>query len=234
MGVEADRAEVEPALGHDRGQVAEGRLERRRVRVGVHEDERAPGAYGHGREREARGVEARLALRARRSPQRAVQVVGPRVVRALKRLAAPGPLDDEVASVTADVDEPAERLRPTRGRRRRGRARSAPRSTTRARRPTPPAPRTSKRGRRSARARARGRRVVYQRAGSVHPSSSGRSSSGIDVVTSVTRMLAPDCPVSQDTSDARNRASGLVAGRDRARRRDPARGVPRRGLRRRE
>ena len=109
MGVEADRVDVEPALRHDRGQPAECRLERRRVGVGVHEDERAPGAHRDGREREARGVEARLTLRAGRSPQGSVQVVRPRVVRALERLAAPGPLDDEVSSVAADVDQPAKR-----------------------------------------------------------------------------------------------------------------------------
>ena len=107
MGVEADRADVEPALGHDRGQPAECRLERPRVGVGVHEDERTPGAHRHGREREARGIESGLALRARRSPQRSVQVVRPRVIRALERLATPDSIDDEVPSVAAHVDQPA-------------------------------------------------------------------------------------------------------------------------------
>src|SRR5207342_3115683 len=61
------------------------------------------------REREARGVESGLTLRAGRSPQRSVQVVRPRVVRALERLAAAGALDDEVPAMAADVDQPAKR-----------------------------------------------------------------------------------------------------------------------------
>ena len=111
-----------------------------------------------GRERQARGVEAGLALGPGRPTQRAVEVVRPRVVRALQRLAAAGALDDEMAAVPADVDEPAQDSRRSRGRRRPERGRSAPRSTSRAPAPTRPGRRTSTTGRTTARARASRRR----------------------------------------------------------------------------
>ena len=96
MGVEADRADVEPALRDELGEPSERRAERCGLEVRVHEDERPPRVHGDGCEREAGRVEARLALGPRRPPERAVEVVRPRVVGALQGLAAAGALDDEV------------------------------------------------------------------------------------------------------------------------------------------
>jgi hypothetical protein len=71
--VEADRVEVEAALGDERRQAAERVRERRGVGIGADEDERAPDVDGDRRERDARRVEAGLALRARGSAQAAVE-----------------------------------------------------------------------------------------------------------------------------------------------------------------
>ena len=108
MRVEADRVEVEAALRDDLGKPPERSRERRRLGVRVHEDERPPRAHGDRCERQPVRAEPGLALRPRRLAQRPVEVVRPRVVRALQRLAAARSLDDEVAAVPADVDEPAE------------------------------------------------------------------------------------------------------------------------------
>jgi hypothetical protein len=107
---EAETVELEPALRDEAGQGPERLLERRGVRIGVDEDERPPGGRGDREEGVAARVEARLALRPRRRPQRPVQVVRPGVVGALEGVPAAGPLGDDVAPVPADVDEPPERL----------------------------------------------------------------------------------------------------------------------------
>ena len=79
------------------------------VRIRVDEDERPPGIDLHGHEPELRLVEALLALGARGRAERAVEAVGPRVIRALERLAPPLALADERAAVAADVQERAHR-----------------------------------------------------------------------------------------------------------------------------
>src|SRR4029079_15926648 len=53
-------------------------------------------------------VEPRLAIRAGRASQRAVEAVGPGVVRALDRLAARVVVTEDVPTVAADVDEAPE------------------------------------------------------------------------------------------------------------------------------
>ena len=104
----ASVVEVEAAARDDRRQLAERLRERRRVGIGVDEEERAPGVDRDGEQREVGRVEARLALRAGRLAQRAVELVRPRVVRALQRLAAAAAARDRVRAVAADVDEAAQ------------------------------------------------------------------------------------------------------------------------------
>ncbi len=105
---EAEAVDVEAARGNVAGQRAERVGQRAGVRVGVDEDERPPG-LGRDREHgEALLVEVGLALRARRLAEGAVEVVRPRVVRALERLAVPVALRDQVPAVAADVDEAAQ------------------------------------------------------------------------------------------------------------------------------
>ena len=79
-----------------------------RLGVRVDEDERAPRVDEHRTEAEALLVEARLPVRARGRAQGAVEVVRPRVVGALERLAPALALADERAAVTADVHERAQ------------------------------------------------------------------------------------------------------------------------------
>ena len=83
-------------------------LERVGLEVDVHEDERPPRVHLDGEERVVVGVEAGLALGARRLEQAAVEPVRPRVVGTLQRLAVPGALHDDVAAMAADVDEALE------------------------------------------------------------------------------------------------------------------------------
>ena len=104
---EAKRVEVEAGGRDELRQLSEVLGERRRVGVRVDEDERPPGVDLHGHEPELRLVEAGLALGARRRAERAVEAVGPGVVRALERLAPPLALADERAAVAADVQERA-------------------------------------------------------------------------------------------------------------------------------
>ena len=106
---EAERAQVEAGGREEVRQLAEVLRERWCVRVRVDEDERSPGIHLHGHEPELRLVEALLALGARRRAERAVEAVGPRVIRALERLAPPLALADERAAVAADVQERAHR-----------------------------------------------------------------------------------------------------------------------------
>ena len=103
--VEAERADVETAVGEELGQVAEIVGEGLGLAIRVHEHERAPGVDGDRDEPERRGVEAWLALRARSAPQRAVEAVRPGVVGALDRLPPRVALAEDVAAVAADVDE---------------------------------------------------------------------------------------------------------------------------------
>jgi hypothetical protein len=105
--VEGEGVHVEPARGDDRRQLAERVGQRRGVRVGVHEQERAPRADGRRPQAELRRVER--AVRPRRGAQRAVEAVRPGVVVALQRGAPPGPRDDLRAAVPTHVGERAQR-----------------------------------------------------------------------------------------------------------------------------
>ena len=105
MGVVAERGEVEAAALDDPRQLTERLGERSRAWIRVDEYERPPDIDRDGQQRERRRVEARLPLGARSAAQRAVEPVGPGVIRALQRLAAPRVAHDEVAAVTTDVDE---------------------------------------------------------------------------------------------------------------------------------
>ena len=74
-------------------------------RSGLTKTNRAPGVDLDRAQAESVAREVRLALGPRRGAERAVEPVRPRVVGALERLAPPGPADDRVAAVPADVDE---------------------------------------------------------------------------------------------------------------------------------
>ena len=105
---EAEAIEVETALRNLVGERPERLRERPCVRIRVDEDERPPGLGRYGEHREAVLVEVGLALGARRLAKRPVEVVRPGVVRALERLAVALALRDQVPTVPADVDEPAQ------------------------------------------------------------------------------------------------------------------------------
>src|SRR5206468_2481751 len=83
--VEAQCVYVHPTRGQLLRHIAE-RVSERPGGVRADEDERAPHVHGHQDETEPVGREAGLAVGARRRAQRAVELVGPRVVRALERL----------------------------------------------------------------------------------------------------------------------------------------------------
>ena len=106
--VEAHAAEIDPVLGKAFGDVAEPLLQRPRLLIEVREDERPPLGNGDGMESQCLALEPRLALRARCGAKRAVEVVRPRVVGALDRLALAVALAQDEAAVPADVDEPAQ------------------------------------------------------------------------------------------------------------------------------
>src|SRR6188508_2436762 len=80
--VEAERAHVDAVGGEKVGKLAEVVCERRGPRIRVDEDERPPRVDRHTDETEAGHVEPGLPIRAGRASQRAVEAVGPRVVRA--------------------------------------------------------------------------------------------------------------------------------------------------------
>ena len=75
------------------------------LRIRVDEDERAPRVDLDLLQPELVGVEAGLAIRARRSPQPAVEAVRPRVVGTLERLPLARAAGDDVSAVPADVEE---------------------------------------------------------------------------------------------------------------------------------
>ena len=107
--VEDERVDVDPAFGHEPRQVAQVLL-----RAGPHAWSGLTKTNGpqvstsDGDEAEAFPVEAGLAVRPRRTSQRAVEVVRPRVVRALQRLALARAVAEEGAAMPADVDERAQ------------------------------------------------------------------------------------------------------------------------------
>src|SRR5205823_2666606 len=70
---------------------------------------RPPGVDEDRSQRDRCRVEAGLALRPRRRPERAVEVVRPRVVGALQRRTTTRLLDDLRPAMTADVEKGAER-----------------------------------------------------------------------------------------------------------------------------
>ena len=104
---ELERVHVEQ-LGDEGGHLPERLGERRGIRVGVDEDERAPRIHGPGRQAQLVPVEAGLEVRTGRGLECAVQSVGPRVVGALQRRAASVALGDGKAAVAADVEKGAE------------------------------------------------------------------------------------------------------------------------------
>jgi len=80
--------------------------ERPRVRVGVHPQERTPRVHARSDERDVVAVAVEL-LAPRRSAERPVELVRPRVVGALDRVAAARSLDEDRAAVPAHVQERA-------------------------------------------------------------------------------------------------------------------------------
>jgi hypothetical protein len=83
-------------------------VQRPRVGIRIDQDERPPGVDRDRQQREAGRIERRLALRARSTPERPVELVGPSVVRTLQGLPAAGSLCNEMASVAADVHKAAQ------------------------------------------------------------------------------------------------------------------------------
>ena len=108
--VEDERVDVDATFGDESRQVAQVLRKRTARRVGIDEDERPPGVDRDGHEPEAAAVEAGLGVGSGCGPQRSVEVVRPGVVGTLQRLALPGAVAEEVAAMTADVDECAERV----------------------------------------------------------------------------------------------------------------------------
>src|SRR5581483_7948958 len=90
------------------GHRAERLRERLRLARGADEDERAPRVEGDAAEAELLAREVGELLRARRAPERAVERIGPRVVRALDRLPRAASLGDREAAVPAHVEEGAQ------------------------------------------------------------------------------------------------------------------------------
>src|SRR6185503_16988174 len=95
-------------LAQPRRNVAERFGQRRRILIRVDEDERPPGVDRDRPEPERVEVEAGLAVGARRGPEGTVEPIGPRVVRALQRLAAALTACQDMPAVAADVQEGAE------------------------------------------------------------------------------------------------------------------------------
>ena len=120
-----------PPAASSVGSAPEDVRQRRRVPVGVDEDERPPrGRPAVGARRDARRCRSPAhGRRAGAERSDAVEVVRPRVVRALQRLAPTLALADERASMAADVEERAQLGRRGRGRRAPGRRRRESRRT---------------------------------------------------------------------------------------------------------
>ena len=117
---EAERVEVEPGGGDELRQLAERVGERRRLGIGVDEDERPPDVDRAGRRPSSARSKPASAVGARCRAERAVEPVRPGVVGALERLAPALALADERAAVAADVQERAQLRVLRRGRRRSG------------------------------------------------------------------------------------------------------------------
>jgi hypothetical protein len=105
--VVAEVVHVHANRGDELRQLAERLGERRRVGVGIHEDERPPGVGLHRDERDLLRVEAGLAVGAGRRAQAPVETVRPGVVAALERGASSLPLRHLEPAVAADVHEGA-------------------------------------------------------------------------------------------------------------------------------
>ena len=208
MRVEAERREVEPARRDDRRQLAERLGERRRVGVGVDEDERAPGVDGDRQQREvgrgrsrarapsaAPGAASRRARTSRRgrgtgASRGSRSPFATRCARWRQTLTNPRSTPVLVAH---DDDRDVPGLR--------GHERA------RARRPARPGRRTARRARRSARARAprrRGRSTTTPAASS--PPRAGARAAARGGVGLVEVIVDPDCPVSQDICGPPNRS----------------------------
>ena len=106
--VEAQRVDVDPAVGEKSGQLAERVGQRLRLAVRVDEDERPPRLHRRPRTSPSAPVSKTGSRSARGAPQSAVEAVRPGVVRALDRLAPRVALAEQVPAVAADVHEAAE------------------------------------------------------------------------------------------------------------------------------
>ena len=105
---EPQRVHVDAPLGEEVRKRAEHVGKRWRLRVRVDEDKGAPGGDRQWQQSHSLRLETRLAVGSRRRAQHPVEVVRPRVVRALQRLATALAFADERASVAAHVEERAE------------------------------------------------------------------------------------------------------------------------------
>src|SRR6185312_210112 len=102
--VELERVDVDD-LPDACGDVAERIRERRGARFRIDEQEWSPRVDGDLLQAELVELEAGLAVGPRGGAQGAVEAVGPRVIRALKRLALSGAVRDDMAAMTAHVQE---------------------------------------------------------------------------------------------------------------------------------
>jgi hypothetical protein len=102
------RVDVDPGFGDLLRDVLEEVRERRRIAVGIHEDERPPRLERELDEPELPLLDPALAVGAGRGEQPPVEAVRPRVVGALQRLPLARALADDRAAVAADVDERAQ------------------------------------------------------------------------------------------------------------------------------
>ena len=104
----AQPVEGHPSVSQDVRQAPEQLGQRHRIGIPIHENQRAPGVDRDRKQPVFRRVEVRLSLRARCVPKAAVQVIRPRVVGALKRLALPSPARNLSGAVPAYVHEPTD------------------------------------------------------------------------------------------------------------------------------
>src|SRR6266516_3976764 len=101
---ELERIDVED-LAESRRHVGQRLGQRGRLGIGIYEHEGPEGVDLDLPEPELVAVHSRLAIGARCVAQPAVARIGPRVVRALQRLARPVPTRDYVPAMAADVEE---------------------------------------------------------------------------------------------------------------------------------